>query len=179
MRYLKKFASSADTQTALNQGVLGKPYVAIVSGVGIDYNTLSAASQSIATWEEVTENKVYTFTVNDMSPSLWENDVKIATLNNCSYYNGSETQNGNLDIYAAASSEVFTFNLVGYNSYSHQTEIIDSISDNGETERISVYQENFGGSDWSPLTITRSSNVFTFTNEQDMVMSLTTIDPTA
>lgn len=41
MRYLIKTNSSADTQTALNDGILGKPYVALVSGSTLDYNTLS------------------------------------------------------------------------------------------------------------------------------------------
>ena len=41
MRYLIKTNSSADTQTALNDGILGKPYVALVSGSTLDYNGLS------------------------------------------------------------------------------------------------------------------------------------------
>ena len=37
--YIGKFASSGDVQTALNDGDLIKPYIALVEGEGIDYNS--------------------------------------------------------------------------------------------------------------------------------------------
>ena len=41
--YIGKFASSGDVQTALNDGDLIKPYIALVEGEGIDYNSKDAS----------------------------------------------------------------------------------------------------------------------------------------
>ena len=173
MRYLKKFASSADTQTALNEGVLGKPYVAIISGVGIDYNTLSAQT-TIGTWEDVYgDHTVYTFTVTDSSPSKWENQVKIGTIS-CWYYTGSEVFQGDIDIYLTNNSGVWEF------AFYNGVILLTTVNDEGVAYEISVSEDyEFGSSDWVAIKIDREgeSYVFTFSNDENYAMSITTIDP--
>lgn len=44
MIYINEYATSGDVQTALNEGTLLKPYLALVSGETIDYNELEPVS---------------------------------------------------------------------------------------------------------------------------------------
>lgn len=177
-KYINTFSTSGDVQTALNNGTLEKPYLALVGGSVIDYNSLSAASQSIATWNDVYgDHTVYTLTLNDSSPSLWENAVKIGTLD-CWYAPESITIHGNIDIYLMYDSNwYFYFYTQGESPIS-----VDSFEEVGETEHISIREEEYGGSDWLPVKVSHDGdepNIFTFYNDESQPMSLTTINPTA
>ena len=177
MRYIVKKNTSNDVQTALNNGTLGKPYVALVSGTTLDYNSLSASSQSIGEWNDVYGNHTqYTFTLNDSSPSLWENAVKIGTLN-CWYAPESATIHGNIDIYLQYDSNwYFHFYTQGESPVE-----IDSFEEQGEAEHLSIREEEYGGSDWLPVKVSHDGDnphIFTFYNDESQPMSLTTINPT-
>ena len=53
MRYMQSFPDSGAVQTALNENTLGKPYIAEISGVGIDYDSLSPAVPPTESWVDV------------------------------------------------------------------------------------------------------------------------------
>ena len=77
-----------DVQTALNEEVLVKPYVALVDG-SLDYNTVEPASASyIGEWS--VDVNTYTFQIIDDDPSYWEDDIQIATTS--LYWDGSLTE---------------------------------------------------------------------------------------
>ena len=70
-----------DVQTALNEEVLVKPYVALVSGA-LDYNTLDVAT-TMGTWTGKS------FQVTETGTTYWEQAVKIGVLNDV-YLDGNQ-----------------------------------------------------------------------------------------
>lgn len=62
MRHIQSFNSAADVQAALDNEQLGKPYVALVSGSGLDYNSLA-----------VTDERKIEITFD----TVWEDDNKL------------------------------------------------------------------------------------------------------
>lgn len=173
--YTYTFSTSGDVQTALDNGTLGKPYVAYISGTSkVDYNTMDVTPSYIAVWNDVYgDHKEYTFTVTDNSPSLWEQLIKIGTIN-CWYAKESEVSHGNIDIYLAHTTD-WNF-LLADESY----DTIETLENGGDTEYISVREAELGSSDWLPLKISYDSEnvVFTFFNDESLSMTLTTINPT-
>lgn len=78
MKYIGKYTDSSEVQTALNEEVLGKPYVALVGGV-LDYNTLDVEEpvEYMGSW--TMEEGTYNFQILDSDGDFWEN-VEIGTI---------------------------------------------------------------------------------------------------
>ena len=89
MRYINSYATSGDVQTAIDNGTLGKPYVAyITSTSGIDWNTLNVSPQSIGEWSNNPTYGAYKLTITDSGSTAWANGVEIATIQNA-FINGN------------------------------------------------------------------------------------------
>lgn len=78
MKYIGKYTDSSEVQTALNEEVLGKPYVALVGGV-LDYNTLDVEEpvEYMGSW--TMEDGTYNFQILDSDGDFWGN-VEIGTI---------------------------------------------------------------------------------------------------
>lgn len=65
-RFIQSFSTSGDVQTAIDGGQLGKPYVALVSESGLDFNTMSPAAP---------ESKPLTFDILTDGYINWEASI--------------------------------------------------------------------------------------------------------
>lgn len=89
MKHIAIFDNMADVQTALNDEVLVKPYVALVSGA-LDYNTMEPEEPcSLGEWSDDGEG-TYTFTFNPEDEG-WDggSSYDIGTLDGV-YYQGQQ-----------------------------------------------------------------------------------------
>ena len=79
-RFIQRFSTSGDVQTALDNETLGKPYVALVSGSGLDYNSLEPVQPCyLGEWSDNGQG-TYTFHILDTGNTAWVNVVSIAQL---------------------------------------------------------------------------------------------------
>lgn len=88
MKHIAIFDNTEDVQTALNDEVLVKPYVALVSGA-LDYNTMEPEeSCSLGEWSEEGGSYIFAFNPEDEG---WEggSSYEIGTLNDV-YYQGQQ-----------------------------------------------------------------------------------------
>ena len=82
MKHIAIFDNMEDVQTALNEEVLVKPYVALVDGA-LDYNTAEPAPTTMGTWTGKS------FQVTETDTTYWEQSVKIGVLNDV-YIDGNQ-----------------------------------------------------------------------------------------
>ena len=85
MKHIAIFDNTEDVQTALNEEVLVKPYVALVSGA-LDYNTMEPeepAPTTMGIWSGKS------FQVTETGTTYWEQPVKIGVLNDV-YLDGNQ-----------------------------------------------------------------------------------------
>ena len=181
INYTYTFNASGDVQTALNNGSLGKPYVAYIQNESrVDYNSKSPAPSYKGVWNDVKgDQTVYTFTIVDDSPSLWSEDVLIGTIN-CQYIGeASEPVQGNVDINLFKGSEFNTIYLSSEDKeYNENITFLHSGYDYS-TETLSIKQsDDPTDSNWEPLTIKFENDVFTFNEYTNTPINLTTINPT-
>lgn len=89
MKHIQTFSNSGDVQTALNEETLINPYVALVSGTSLDYNSLEPVHPCyIGEWTNDSPGH-YTFHVLDYEK--FGGFIPIGTLKNV-YYNGSHDE---------------------------------------------------------------------------------------
>ena len=77
-RHLMSFESSGAVQTALNEEVLGNPYVAALPN-GLDYNSLEPIVPTLGVWSD-DGNGTYTFQVTETDTSYWDTNINIGTM---------------------------------------------------------------------------------------------------
>lgn len=181
INYTYTFNTSGDVQTALDNGSLGKPYVAYIQNENrVDYNTKSPAPAYKGVWDDVQgDHTEYTFTIVDDSPSLWSEDVMIGTINGWYMGEASESVQGNVDIKLFKGSEHYTIYLSSEDrEYNEVITFLQSGFDYS-TANLSIRQaEDPTDSNWESLTIKFENDVFTFNEYTNTPLNLTTINPT-
>lgn len=177
INYTYTFSTTGDVQTALENGTLGKPYVAYIQGDDtVDYNTKSPAPAYKGVWNDVNgDHTEYTFTIVDDSPSLWSEDVLIGTIN-CWYIGeASEPVQGDVNIYFKIDSD-FYLKFISTGDYEETLPINEG--EEYYPENLSIRQaEDPTDINWQNLIITLDGNVITFNQDTNIPLNLTTINP--
>lgn len=81
IKYIDKFETAEDVQTALDNGELNKPYVAKV-GDALDFNSMTPTTPVLGEWRYDEVEHIYGFYLNEQDPSYWVEPTLIATILN-------------------------------------------------------------------------------------------------
>lgn len=177
INYTYTFNASGDVQTALDNGSLGKPYVAYIQNENrVDYNSKSPAPAYKGVWNDVEgDHTEYTFTIDD-SPSLWSSYVLIGTIN-CWYVGeSSEPVQGDVTIWFKIDSD-FYLKFISTGDYEETIPIYEGTE--YYPDNLSIRQaEDPTDDNWQNLIITLNGNVITFNQGTNIPLNLTTINPT-
>lgn len=154
MNYIYKFADDTEIQEALDNGTLGKPYVAYNEDLGaLDFNSLepTPVPEPIAWWVyHDTENPFYEFTVGEddnMEDVIPDGEYVIGQINNVIYVDSEvnvtlklkKDSDMILEFYIEDESEYPTFTLFLEQDFHEDT-------------GIHIWEQE-GGSDESSITI--------------------------
>lgn len=87
IKYIDKFETAEDVQTAIDNGELNKPYVAKV-GDALDFNSMTPITPTMGEWNYDEEHHIYNIYISEQDPSYWVEPTLIATFP--SICNGNE-----------------------------------------------------------------------------------------
>lgn len=182
INYTYTFSTSGDVQTALDNGSLGKPYVAyITSTSGVDWNTKDVTPDYIASWEDVYgDHTLFKLTILNTSQLVWETQKKIGTIH-CWYapIDESEVIEGDVDIYLEFGISGGLIHFVSRDEKYSETMQVENFF---YSEHISVVSAgDITDSDWESLFIefnTDGEYTYTFRGGEGSPVQLTTINPT-
>lgn len=172
MKHIQTFSNSGDVQTALNEETLIKPYVALVSGTSLDYNSLEPVQPCyLGEWSDNGQG-TYTFQILDAEASAWENFVNIGQLMGV-YFNGDQTD---MDVQLQFDGVSWIMYFIPVGGDPSEGESYSFTEDNPETWTSSTMTEP----NYSNSTISVSWNgvdTFVLTATPDYPLSMNTINP--
>lgn len=174
MKHIQTFSDSGDVQTALNEETLIKPYVALVSGTNLDYNSLEPVQPCyLGEWSDDGEGN-YTFQILDTGDTAWINGVNIGQLMGV-YFNGDQL-NMNVKLESPLSEPnywILTFEGAGDLSESPNYQFNEESLDNWVSEVMT--EPNYSNStisvSWDGV------DTFVFSANPDYPLVMETINP--
>ena len=173
MKHIQTFSNSGDVQTALNEETLIKPYVALVSGTSLDYNSLEPVQPCyLGEWSDNGQG-TYTFQILDVEASAWENFVNIGQLMGV-YFNGGQTD---MDVQVQFDgSYAWSIYLIPAGGDPSDGDSYFFTEDNPESWTSSTMTDPDASN--SPVTVTwDGTDTFVLTATQDYPLSMNTINP--